>query len=154
MKRVSVPRDFEAPKEPEDTIITIDAETNEVLRVGYNHCLASSEAQRALSRAGIAKVLQEIDSRPSIVLTGPIADLLYVALAGHAYNKSPHEASTHAARSARAIILSLRSYRRSWELAHQAIQVYGDYIQPFLGVSVLDEDGRPDIVGERIKLTK
>lgn len=125
-----------------DTLVLVDPDSYQVLKVGYNHCLAADPAQRALSRQGVAQVLQELAGRPAVVLSGQVADVLYLALAGHQYGVgSPGAASTRLAQQARAHIQRWRGVP-DWEIAHRVTAAFGPVIRPWLGVTKL-VDGRP-----------
>jgi hypothetical protein len=135
-----------------DTILLVDPKTFEVLHVANNHCAASSPAQRALSRQDVVRALQDIVNRPAVVLTGQVADLLYVALAGHHYtSESPRRASTGLARAARGHIERMRRDEQ-WQIAWQVLQVWGPMIRPWLGVVKLvdgfEESGAPEYLWE------
>jgi hypothetical protein len=135
-----------------DTIVLVDSKTFEVLYVANNHCVMRDPASRALSRQGVVRTIQDIVKKPAVVLTGQVADLLYVALAGHHYtSQSPRRASTGLARAARGHIERMRKLEE-WALAWQVIQAWGPKIRPWLGVTKLVggfiQEGAPEYVQE------
>jgi hypothetical protein len=135
-----------------DTIILVDPKTFEVLHVANNHCVMRDPALRALSRQGVVRALQDIVKKSAVVVTGQVADLLYVALAGHHYtSQSPRRASTGLARSARAHIERMR-HLEEWQVAWQVIETWGSKIRPWLGVAKLvngfEESGAPEYLWE------
>jgi hypothetical protein len=135
-----------------DTIVLVDPKTFEVFHVAHNHCVMSDPASRALTRRSVVRTLEDIVQRPALVLTGQVADLLYVALAGHHYtSQSPRRASTNLARSARGQVERMRKLEE-WGIAWQVIQAWGPRIRPWLGVTKLvngfPQMGAPEYVWE------
>jgi hypothetical protein len=135
-----------------DTILLIDPVSFEILHVATNHCVMRDSASRALSRQCVVRALQDIIGKPAVVLTGQVADLLYVALAGHHYtSESPRRASTNLARTARAHIERLRKLEE-WGIAWQVIQAWGPMIRPWLWVTKFkggfEEVGAPEYLQE------
>jgi hypothetical protein len=135
-----------------DTILLIDPVSFEVLHVANNHCVMRDPASRALSRQGVVRTLLEGRDGPAIVLTGQVADLLYVALAGHHYmSQHPQRASTNLARSARGHIERMRKLEE-WQIAWQVVEAWGPMIRPWLGVTKFvegfEQQGAPEYLQE------
>jgi hypothetical protein len=122
-----------------DTIILVDPKTFEVLHVANNHCVMRDSASRALSRQGVMRTLLEGRDTPAIVLTGQVADMLYVALAGHHYTvQHPRQASTNLARAARGHIERMRKLEE-WGIAWQVVEAWGQKIKPWLWVTKFEQ---------------
>jgi hypothetical protein len=122
-----------------DTIILVDPKTFEVLHVANNHCVMRDPSLRALSRQGVIHSLQDIVKRPALVLTGQVADMLYVALAGHHYTvQHPQRASTNLARAARGHIERMRKLEE-WGIAWRAVEAWGPKIKPWLWVTKFEQ---------------
>lgn len=139
MRRVEVIR-----CDKSDTIILVDPVSYQVLKVGFNHCLAVDVVQRARSRAAVIAVLRESAPASALVLVGRPADSLYVALAGHLYAvQHPRDANPQLARLARGVILRSRGVAEGWEIAARVVDAWGPEIQPWLGVTKLSGDGVP-----------
>jgi hypothetical protein len=141
-----------------DTIVVVDAQTFAVLRVAYNHCLLNDPTAREISRVGIIRVLVESVPVPSVyVVVGPPGDMLYCGLAAHLYAvQHPRCAHPMLARLARATVERDRGRSQGWMVAWQVITAWGPVVQPWLGVTKLDERGVPMAVcaeyGERLPL--
>lgn len=75
-------------------------------------------------------------------LVGAPASLLRLALTGRASDTSPHSASLEQARIARRQIKVLADSDAAYILAQVAVEEFGACIQPWLGVTKLDESGR------------
>jgi hypothetical protein len=126
----------------EDTVLLVDARTYEVRRVGFNHCGSHDASERARARASLIRV--ELEIAPGcLVLSGLVANLLYVALSGHRFaTQHPRDASPLRARQARAYIAGHRDDDQ-FEIAARVVAAFGDVVQPWLGVTKLDGRGGP-----------
>lgn len=80
------------------------------------------------------------------VLVGAPASLLRLALTGRASDTSPDSASLEQARIGRRQIKVLADNDAAYILAQVAVEEFGACIQPWLGVTKLDESGH--IVGD------
>jgi hypothetical protein len=135
-----------------DTIILVDPKTFEVLHVANNHCVMRDSASRALSRRNVVRAVQDIAKKPTLVLTGQVADMLYVALAGHHYMvQHPRRASTDLARAARGHIERMRKLEE-WGIAWQVVEAWGPKIKPWLWVTKFqqgfEQQGAPEYCWE------
>jgi hypothetical protein len=122
-----------------DTIILVDPVTYKVVHVANNHCVMRDPPSRALSRQNMVRTLQDIAKKPTLVLTGQVADMLYVALAGHHYMvQHPRRASTNLARAARGHIERMRKLEE-WGIAWRAVEAWGPKIKPWLWVTKFEK---------------
>ena len=97
------------------------------------------------------------------VLIGRAAELLHVAVTGRIGDCSPEDAGVWVARRAREL-LAQGLETPGFAEAYAAVADFGDFIRPFYGVTLFDEDGRivlddarlgteidlPMVVGERL----
>src|SRR3989304_3542076 len=131
-----------------DTVIAVDGQTYEVLSVAHNHCLVGDTMDRLRSRASVIEVVAEIAGERACILSGTVADQLYVALTGHFYaTEHPKCVSVPMARAARASIERMRGDAQ-WEVAWRVIEARGATLEPWLGVAKLSEDGVPQMGAE------
>ena len=85
-------------------------------------------------RPGAIQVeIDDPNRRPSTgwVLQGPAASLLYLALTGHRYGDDPNDAEPQTARTARAILATIRE--PGYYLASRIVAHFGEIILPGLG---------------------
>jgi hypothetical protein len=85
---------------------------------------------------------------PHDVISGSIAQLLYIALTGCAFEQSPNEADFNRAQKVREEIARMTNYtwgaeRKSVILAHQVIKNWGLHITPWMFVTNIDGEGKP-----------
>lgn len=132
------------PSEKLDTIVLIDRH-HRVVGVAYNHCLSADPFLRQESRLKVAGWAIEAAQRRGAQL--PIAavmetpgDLLYAALAGHWFTvEHPCRAYVGLALQCRAFIAGrigqVSMTDRAYAVAHQVVQLWGPFIQPWLGVT-------------------
>lgn len=78
------------------------------------------------------------------ILFGELANLLYMALAGHAMDDSPFNMHPVLARSARASLARRRvTGEAGIDLINEVINNWGEYIRPWLGAKLIDQAGEP-----------
>jgi hypothetical protein len=125
--------------------MAVDGESYQVLVVAYNHHLVGDTMARLRSRASVARVVAKIAGERARILTGTVADQLYVALTGHFYAiEHPGCVSVEMARAARASIERMRADAQ-WEVAWRVVEARGATLEPWLGVTKLDGDGCPQM---------
>lgn len=85
-------------------------------------------------------------------IQGSAADLLYISLAGHRFGTPPTAASVGLARPARAYLQWLQIAPEKlphlkivpmFNLANRVIASWGEYIQPWLGMLMVDAQNKP-----------
>lgn len=76
------------------------------------------------------------------IMVGRSASLLFTALTGRHPGICPDEAMTEQAHLARKTIRELAENDEGYALAQGAVEAFGEFIQPWLATTKLDEDGR------------
>lgn len=97
-------------------------------------------------------------NRPHII--GTSAHYLYLSLAGHVFGTHPDSANLIVAKHARALIerYQISPFHPIWRevesfnLAGRVLAHWGEFIQPWLGVMMLDKQNRPIVYHPKYKL--